>query len=79
VDWSWPYFAIPDDGRRKGKQKLTLLRAPLHDSFRQDDLRHQVHPTSYYTVTGMLSIDGGMMVAGDRSLWNVDERENKKG
>jgi hypothetical protein len=28
---------------------------------------------------GMTSIDGGMMVAGDRSLWNMDERENKRG
>jgi hypothetical protein len=30
-------------------------------------------------VTGMLSIKGGMMVAGGRSLQNVDERGNKRG
>jgi hypothetical protein len=71
VDWSWLYFAIPGDGRRKGKWKLTLLRAPLLDSFRQKVLRHLAHPTSYATDSGVLSIDGAMKFAGDSEWKNT--------
>jgi hypothetical protein len=78
VDESEPYLAIPGDGRRKGKLKLALHRASLLDSFRQESPRRQAHPTSYYTVTGMLSIDGGMMVAGDRDLQIVEEIGNER-
>jgi hypothetical protein len=39
----------------KGTQKLASLRASLLDSLRQEDLRRQAHPTSYYTELGVVS------------------------
>jgi hypothetical protein len=59
-------FATAGDVLRKGKQELTSSRAPLHDSFRQEDLRHQAHPTSYCTELGVVSSVEFVHDAGDR-------------
>jgi hypothetical protein len=51
-------FAIADDVLRKGKQKLTSSRAPLHDSFRQDDQQNQALLLDQKSCAGVVLIGG---------------------
>jgi hypothetical protein len=73
------YFADPGDGRRKGTPKLASLRDPLLDSFRQEYLHRQAHPTSYYTELGVVSLVGFVLNSGDSEWLVVRDREGYRG
>jgi hypothetical protein len=68
-----------DDVLQKGSIKLDRLRRLLLDSLLEDDLHAPAHLPSHSTVSGVLSIDGAMEVAGDRDWQIVEERVNERG